>query len=55
MAIGIPPSNDLESAIAATLTPGAYTAIISGNGGTSGVALVEVYDLNRESTQSWPT
>jgi hypothetical protein len=45
-ATGIPPTNDLESAIVATLTPGAYTAILTGNGGTSGVALVEVYDLN---------
>ncbi len=44
---GIPPTNDLESAIVATLNPGAYTAIVRGNGNTSGVALVEVYDLNQ--------
>ena len=44
---GLPPTNDFESAIAATLTPGAYTAIVRGNGNTSGVALVEVYDLNQ--------
>jgi hypothetical protein len=44
---GIPPTNDLESAIVATLDPGAYTAIVRGNGFTSGVALVEVYDLNQ--------
>ncbi len=44
---GIPPTNDLESAIVATLDPGAYTAIVRGNGNTSGVALVEVYDLNQ--------
>jgi hypothetical protein len=44
---GIPPTNDLESAIVATLAPGAYTAIVTGNGNTSGVALVEVYDLNQ--------
>ena len=31
----------------ATLPPGAYTAIVRGNGNTSGVALVEVYDLNQ--------
>ena len=43
---GIPPSNNFESAIDATLAPGAYTAIVRGNGNTSGVALVEVYDLN---------
>ena len=46
-ATGIPPTDDLESAIVATLAPGAYTAIMRGNGNTSGVALVEVYDLNQ--------
>jgi hypothetical protein len=46
-ATGIPPTNDLESAIMATLSPGAYTAIVRGNGNTSGVALIEVYDLNQ--------
>jgi hypothetical protein len=45
-ATGIAPTNNLESAIHATLTPGAYTAIVRGNGNSSGVALVEVYDLN---------
>jgi hypothetical protein len=47
MATGIAPTNDLESAIDATLTPGAYTAIVRGNGNTSGVALIEVYDLSQ--------
>ena len=46
-ATGIPPTNDLESAIVATLAPGAYTAIVRGKNNTSGVALVEVYDLNQ--------
>ena len=46
-ATGIPPTNDSESAIAVTLVPGAYTAIVRGNGNASGVALVEVYDLNQ--------
>jgi hypothetical protein len=46
-ATGIPPANDLESAIVATLVPGAYTAIVSGNGGNSGVGLIEVYDLTQ--------
>lgn len=40
------PTNDLESAIVATLQPGAYTAIVSGQGGTGGIGLVEVYDLD---------
>lgn len=43
---GIPPSNDLESASIVTVQPGSYTAIVSGVGGATGVALVEAYDLN---------
>ena len=43
---GVPPQNDAEAAIVATLPPGEYTAIVRGTGGTSGVALVEVYRLN---------
>jgi photosystem II stability/assembly factor-like uncharacterized protein len=46
-ATGIPPTNNFESAIDATLAPGAYTALVRGNGNTSGVGLVEVYDLNQ--------
>ncbi len=46
-ATGIPPSNDLESAIVATLSPGAYTAVVAGKNQTTGVGLVEVYDLNQ--------
>src|SRR5205814_4883315 len=41
----IPPSNDLESAIVATLTPGAYTAILADKLNRPGLGLVEVYDL----------
>src|SRR4029434_4712783 len=46
IATGIPPSNNLEAAIDATLLPGAYTAIISGNNNGTGVGLIEVYDLS---------
>jgi hypothetical protein len=46
-ATGIAPTNNFESAIDATLAPGAYTALVRGNGNTSGVALVEVYDLSQ--------
>jgi hypothetical protein len=42
---GLPPANDLESAIVTTLAPGAYTAILRGTGGTTGLGLVEIYDL----------
>jgi hypothetical protein len=45
-ATGLAPGADAESAIlASNLVPGAYTAIVAGAGGTSGVALVEVYHL----------
>ena len=44
-ASGIPPKNDLESAIVATLNPGNYTAIVRGSNNTIGIALVEVYQL----------
>ena len=42
----VPPSSDKEAAIVATLPPGAYTAIVHGSGGTTGVALVEIYSLD---------
>jgi acetyl esterase/lipase len=41
----VPPTDDRESAIVATLAPGAYTAIVGGANSTTGVALVEVYAL----------
>src|SRR4030095_7818128 len=44
---GLAPSFDLESAIAINLQPGNYTAILSGNNGTTGVGLVEVYDVEQ--------
>ncbi len=43
----VAPSNNLESAIVASLPPGAYTAIVRGNGNTTGVALIEAYDLDQ--------
>jgi N-acetylneuraminic acid mutarotase len=39
------PRNDLEAAILATVSPGNYTAVVSGVNGATGVGLVEVYDL----------
>ena len=44
---GFAPTNDKESAILMTLEPGLYTAIVRGVGATTGVALVEAYDLDR--------
>jgi hypothetical protein len=47
LATGIPPANNLESAIDATLNPGAYTAIVRSTNNNSGVGLVEVYDFSQ--------
>jgi len=44
-ATGLAPPNDLEAAILATVAAGRYTAILSGNGGGTGIGLVEVYKL----------
>lgn len=46
IATGLAPINDKESALLVTLSPGPYTAIVRGVGGTSGIGLVEVYDLD---------
>ncbi len=39
-----------EAAIVADLAPGSYTVILSGVGGTSGVGLIEAYDLAPETS-----
>jgi hypothetical protein len=43
---GHAPTDPSESAIIATLPPGNYTAIVRGVNATTGVGLVEVYDLD---------
>lgn len=40
------PSSNVESALQVTLNAGNYTALVRGAGGSSGVALVEVFDLS---------
>ena len=45
-ASSIPPRDERESAIVATLVPSVYTASLADVNGASGVGLVEVYDLN---------
>ena len=42
---GLAPSNNAEAAILATVTPGSYTAILRGKDGTTGTAVVEIYDV----------
>lgn len=44
--VGLAPNNNSEAVIVATLNPGSYTALLTGKGGTTGVGLVEIYDVN---------
>jgi hypothetical protein len=48
-ATGVPPTDPLESAIVDTLSPGAYTVVLHGTNGETGVGLVEIYDLDTSS------
>ena len=50
--IGLAPSRVTESVIIATLKPGAYTAVVRGANGTTGAALVEIYDLGPDEHAS---
>jgi hypothetical protein len=47
----VPTDCGLESAVLATLNPGAYTAIVSGIAGETGVGLVEVYEVGNTSSR----
>jgi hypothetical protein len=44
------PTNDLEAMIVVTLDPGAYTAILAGRNGGTGVGLIEIYDADATNT-----
>jgi hypothetical protein len=44
---GLAPSNDSEAALWGTIDPGAYTVILTGHNGGTGVGSVEVYDLDQ--------
>jgi CSLREA domain-containing protein len=47
---GVAPSNDLESAIVANLTPGSYTAVVRGANNGVGTGVVDAFDLSAAST-----
>ena len=47
---GLAPHSDLESGIVATLSPGTYTAIVSGTNNSTGMGLIEIYDLDQTNT-----
>lgn len=44
-ATGLAPNHDEEAALLEAVAPGAYTAIVRGSGRTTGVGLVEVYNI----------
>jgi hypothetical protein len=46
---GLAPSDDRESAIVLTLVPDSYTVILRGTNNTSGIGLIEVYDVSPTS------
>lgn len=50
-AAGLEPTRTQESAILVTLVPGSYTAIVRGKNKTSGVGLVEIYDIDNASAE----
>ena len=50
IATGLAPTDDRESAIVQTLDPGNYTAIVRGQNGAIGVALVEVYNVGHSDS-----
>jgi hypothetical protein len=47
VAAGLAPSDNRESGIAMTLPPGSYTALLAGENNSTGIGLVEVYNLSR--------
>ncbi|MEO5719158.1 MAG: matrixin family metalloprotease [Chthoniobacterales bacterium] len=46
VATGLQPSDPREAALMATIPAGNYTAIVQGAGGSAGIGLVEIYDLD---------
>ena len=49
-ASGFAPSEALESAIMVTLAPGAYSAIVTGAAGGTGIGIVEVFEVDQPTT-----
>jgi hypothetical protein len=49
-ASGLAPSDDRESAIVRDLAPAAYTAIVRGAADSTGIGLVETYNLSANTT-----
>jgi hypothetical protein len=47
---GLAPTDDRESAVIRTLTPGVYTGILAGKNNDTGIALIEIYDLDANTS-----
>jgi hypothetical protein len=47
---GLAPTNSAEAATIQTLAPGAYTVVATGKGDSSGIGLVEAYDLSPDAS-----
>jgi len=43
--LGLAPTNPVEAALVATLSPGLYTAVVAGHSGGTGIGLIEVYGV----------
>jgi hypothetical protein len=46
MTLGLAPQHPNESGMVTTLQPGAYTAIMAGKNQTTGIGLIEIYDVD---------
>jgi arylsulfate sulfotransferase len=51
-ALGLAPGNAVESATLQRLAPAAYTVIVTSKDATTGIGLLEVYDLSRNSNST---
>ena len=52
LASGIPPTNDLEAAIVATLNPGSYTVVLRGVNNGTGRGVSDLHDLSPSASSS---
>ncbi len=51
-ATGLAPTNDRESAVLQTLTPGSYTVRMSAKDGVAGIGVVEIYDVGASANSN---
>jgi uncharacterized delta-60 repeat protein len=52
IATGLPPANDLEAAIVATLSPGSYTVVLRGVNNGTGDGINDLHDLSPSASSS---